>query len=151
MEPRVDPTVRRAAERLLRQRLDGMSTGEKISLGRRSPRTVFAALLEDPDPRILRALLGNPRLLEHDAVKVASDGRSRPEVLSFLASHPVWGRRRSVREALVRHPRTPVPVALGLVSRFPRRELTRLIRDAAVPKIVRVGAERRLQGRMTRE
>jgi hypothetical protein len=147
VDPRVHPMIRRSSEQLLRQRLDTLSTGEKIALARRAPRAVIGRLIEENDPRVLRSLLGNPRTVEHDAVRIASAGRTGPEVLGFIAEHPSWGQRRSVREALVRHSRTPVQVALRLVAKFPRKDLARLIREPAVPKIVRVGAERQLHGR----
>jgi hypothetical protein len=48
--------------------------------------------------------------------------------------------------ALLRNARTPVPVAFRLVGATPAPDLRRLVKDAKVPRIVRVGAERRLAG-----
>jgi hypothetical protein len=147
---RVQPTIRRQAERMLGLRLEGMSTGEKISLARRAPRGVVAGLIHGDDPRILRSLLANPRLLEQDAVTIATSARTPPESLTHLAHHPNWGRRLGVRQALVRNTRTPVSVALRLLFGLPGRDLSVLVRDPAVPKIVRVGAERKLDGQLKR-
>ena len=144
---RVNPVIRRQAERMLQLRVEDLTLGEKIALARRAPRAVITGLIHSDEPRLLRSVLGNPTLIEQDAVNIAGAGRSGGDVLTHLAEHPRWGVRRSVRQALIRNPRTPVAVSLRLIGGLPRRDLKELIRDAGVPKIVRVGAERRLEGR----
>ncbi len=141
---RVNPLLRRQAERLLLVRMEELTVGEKIALARRAPRGVLGPLIRSDDTRVLRSVLGNPSLVEQDAVTIAGAPRASGEVLAYLSSHPKWGVRRPVRQALLRNPRTPVAVALKLVAALPQRELRQLIRVADVPKIVRVGAERRL-------
>jgi hypothetical protein len=141
---RAHPTVRRHCEELLKIRLLELSLGERISLARVASPGLIQSLREAGESRVLKALLGNPKLREPDAVSIA-DGKEVPgTVLGRLAEHPEWGRRHAVRLALVRNPRTPVPVALNLVRRFPRPELRRLAKDGRAPKIVRVGAARQL-------
>jgi hypothetical protein len=45
---------------------------------------------------------------------------------------------------LLRNPRTPVHAAMRLLKSMPRRDLKKLGRDDKIPKIVRMGAERRM-------
>jgi hypothetical protein len=142
---RVRPSVRRRAEEILKIRIEAMPLGERISLARRPSHALAVALAECADAGVLRALLGNPRLLEADAVRIASGARTPPEALRAIAEHVTWGARRSVRMALLLNPRTPVPVALRLVRAAMRHDLSRLAADAKAPRIVRVGAERRLE------
>jgi len=142
---RVRPSVRRRAEEILKIRIEEMPLGERISLARRPSRALVAALAQCADAGVLRALLGNPRLLEADAVRIASGAGTPPEALRAIAEHVTWGARRSVRMALLLNPRTPVPVALRLVRAAMRHDLSRLAADAKAPRIVRVGAERRLE------
>jgi hypothetical protein len=106
---------------------------------------LIGALCDSSEAAVLRALLGNGRLVEADAVRIASGTGTPGEVLRTLAEDPAWGVRRSVRTALLRNPRTPVASALGLMCRMPRRDLVRLAEDREAPRIVRVGAERRLE------
>lgn len=143
---RVHPVIRRQTERMLQVRVEELTLGERIALARRAPRAVIASLIHSDESRLLLSVLGNPTLIEHDAVTISKASKTGGDVLSHLAAHPRWGVRRAVRQALIRNPRTPVPVALRLVGGLPRRDLQELIRDAGVPKIVRVGAERRLEG-----
>jgi len=142
---RIQPGVRRQAEEVLKKRLPELSEGERVSLARRASRGVIAALRESTESRVLKALLGNVRLMEHEALRIASNPTSPRDVLASLAEHPAWGDRYSVRVSLVGNPRTPVPVALRLMEALPPSDLRRLSQDARVPRIVRVGADRRLE------
>jgi hypothetical protein len=141
---RAPPVVRRHAEALIEMRLEEMSLGERVALARRASRGLVGRLIEMGEARVMQGLLGNPRLVERDAIRVASSGRVSAGLLSHLARHPKWGPRREVRLALLRNARTPVPAALGLLGMLSRRDLRRLAGDENVPRIVRVGAERRL-------
>jgi hypothetical protein len=141
---RVHPVVRRQAETLLTIRIEELSLGERIALSRRAPRGLIGSLIDSGEDRVLRGLLGNPRLVESDAVRIAASRCGAPGFFHFLAAHPAWGRRRAVRLALVRNPRAPVQIALRLVDGMPVRDLRQLVKDVKVPRIVRVGAGRRL-------
>jgi hypothetical protein len=144
-DARLHPALRRQAEQILKERLPEMSLGEQISVARRATGGLIAALRGSGEVRVLRALLGNPRLKERDAEAVASGGEAPGEVLGWLTRHGKWGNRRAVRLALVRNARTPVADALKLVAKLPRRELEQLATEEEAPKIVRVGAVRRLE------
>ncbi len=146
-DPKVQPGVRRQAEEVLKRRVEELTQGERITLARRASRGVIAALRESGEARVLKALLGNTRLVEHDALSIASSALAPREVLALLADHPAWGARYSVRLALLGNPRTPVPAALRVMEGLPLQDLERVAGDAGVPKIVRVGADRRLQAR----
>jgi hypothetical protein len=141
---RVHPSVRRHSEELLKVRLLELTLGERITLARVASPGVVELLREGGEARVLLALLGNTKLRELDAVRIASGEEVPGPVLGRLAEHPMWGRRRAVRVALVTNPRTPVSVALSLVRNFPRRDLRQLAKDGGAPKIVRVGAARHL-------
>jgi hypothetical protein len=142
--PHVNPAVRRLAERYLKERLDAMASGERIALARRASRGLIGSLCASVEEPVLRALLGNPFLVEADAIAVASSDEAPRAVLAHLAEHPKWGMRRDVALALVRNGHTPIPAALRILHRLGRRELRELCREPGLPDIVRIGAERRL-------
>lgn len=140
----LSPVLRRDAEKVLRTRLPELSLGEKITLARRAGRGLVEALLEGGEGPVLQALLGNPRMTEREVLRIAAAPASAPEALASVAQHPAWGRRRDVRLAVLGNPRTPVAAALRLVEHIPAEDLGRVAGDASVPRIVRLGAERRL-------
>ena len=143
-DARLHPVVRRQAERLLALRLEELSLGERVALARRASRGLIGPLIDMSEGPVLRGLLGNSRLVELEAVRVASCACGQPDLFRQLAGHPKWSVRRSVRLALLRNPRTPVPAALSLVEKLSLRDLRELVKDVKVPRIVRVGADRRL-------
>ena len=143
--PGAHPVVRRRAEELLRTRLERMSSGEKTTLARLATRGLIKDLIETDDGGVLRGLLGNPRLVEAEAVRLASARRSPGAVLEFLARFSHWKARAAVRNALLRNRNTPLAAALSLLRGLERPELQRVARDPAVQPAVRVRAERLLQ------
>ncbi len=144
-DARVHPAVRHQAEEVLRIRLQEMTLGERIALARKASRGIVMALRDSDDPKVLAALLGNPRLIEPDVLTIAGNALARREVLRELAEHPSWGIRRAVRLTLLRNPRTPVQVALRLLRSLPREDLEGLKRDPSTPKIVRLVAGRQME------
>jgi hypothetical protein len=142
--PHVSPVLRRQAETYLRDRIESMALGERIALARRAGRGLIGVLCRAVESPVLRALLGNPILVEADAIRVASNPGAPPDLLAHLARHPKWGRRRGVLLALGRNRRTPIPTALGILRESGVNDLRRLCRDPGLPAIVRVAAERKL-------
>jgi len=89
--------------------------GFRISLARQSVARVLERLLFDPDARVVRAILGNPRLTEADVVKLAASRRAAPEVLEVIAQDDRWIARYPVKVALANNPTTPLRVVLWLL------------------------------------
>lgn len=138
------PVIRRQGENLLKGRLEELTQGERIALARRASRGLIPMLAASADGPVLRALLGNPRLIEAEAAGIAASPTAPADLLSHLSGHPTWGRRRSVRLAVAGNARTPAAAALRVVSSLAPGDLRRLAGDDKVPRIVRVAADRRL-------
>ena len=129
--PHVNPVLRRLAGKHLEARFERMTLGQRIALARGAARGMIASLAESDEAQVLGALLGNPYLVEADAVKIASGTTAPPEFLGRLAGHPRWGGRHSVRLALALNARTPVAAALGIVQRLSRTDLRRAVGGCA--------------------
>ena len=138
------PVIRRQGETLLKGRVEELTSGERIALARRASRGLIPSLAGSSESLVLRALLGNVRLIESDAAAIAASSTAPPDLLSHLCGHPTWGRRRSVRLAAVGNPRTPAAAALRVVRALAAPDLRRLAEDDKVPRIVRIAADRRL-------
>jgi hypothetical protein len=116
--PTVPADIKRAAEEQILNRLGSLSTGEKISLARRASGRVAAALLRDPDIRVMTTALDNSHLLEA-AVVTALMRNDAPDSLFAIASdHGKWSQRREVQIALLRNEKTPLPLAIQLARNF---------------------------------
>lgn len=129
-DTRLHPVVRRAADLRLVERLPGLAVGERMAVARGASPAVIAAVRQDPTPRVIGALLDNPRLTEGLLMPLAASDRASPHVLARLAASPRWGSRATIRYALCRNPATPLPAALALLPMLARRELEAVAADA---------------------
>jgi len=144
----VHPIVRRAGEKRILERLPALAVGERVGLARSASPGLVSALRLDPSPRVLGALLENPRLTEGMLVPLAANERAAPACLSRLARDRRWGARRAIRVALCRNPSTPVADAVRLVPSLARAEIRALLADPRVaPAVARKARERLGAGR----
>ncbi len=137
VDPRVHPAVRRAADDRLIERLPGLSVGEKISIARRGSARVVQALRRDPTPRVIAALLENPRMTESLLVSVIASEQTSPGILEVVAAHNRWNAAYEVRVTLCRNPRTPLTTAMALLPLLKRADLAAVAADLALPLPVR--------------
>lgn len=136
-ETRVAPAVRRAAERRILDRIPGLALGEKIAIARRASRMVQQALGKDSNPRVVKALLENPRLTTGVLLPIVSRGATAPPVLAAVAEDRRWGSRYPIKVAIARNPKTPVATALRLVSSLKKGDLRALTREPRINDVVR--------------
>ncbi len=97
--------------------------GYRISLARRALQGTIERLLYDTDPRVLRTLLGNPRLTEADVVNLAASKRASPETLELISQDERWVTRYPVKVALANNPSTPPRVVVSLLPYLLYRDL----------------------------
>jgi hypothetical protein len=136
-ESRVRPTVRRAAERRLAERLPGLAVGEKVAIARRCSSGLVSRIGQDPNPRVIQALLENPRLTEGVLLQLVSRDSARPEVLAMVARDRRWGVRYRIRVPICRNPNTPVATALSQLAALRKPDLKAVAEDRRLAKAVR--------------
>jgi hypothetical protein len=144
-ETRTPPPVRVAANRKLEDALRFLATGEKVAVARFAASALFSPLLDDPDLRVLEAVLANSRLASEDLQRWLSTGHPEPEALAFLARDPRWMSRPAVRIALLKHRLTPRAVALSLLTSASRGEWRRLAEDPACDALLAACARELLE------
>ena len=136
MTPSVAADIKRAAEEQLLLRADTLSAGEKISLAKRASGRVAAALLQDPDSRVLVPALDNPQLTEALVVQALMK-RTAPELLFVQAgNHPKWSHRREVQTALLRCEKTPLELAQELSRHFSEESLRSIVPPERIPLLL---------------
>lgn len=142
---RLATPLRTAAENRLKERLPELEAGERISLARQAPPGLLPLLAADGDPRVIRALLVNPRLREREVVVLVETPTTASGVLAAVGTNDRWVNRPAILKGVVSHKNTPVHVALTLLRRFSRRDLQRLLMERPLPRLVQIGAERILE------
>lgn len=123
LDMRLHPIVRRAAETRLLERLPALSVGEKMAIARSAAPGVLAALRNDPTPKVIAALLENPRLTEGLLLPLLASERAQAAVLAVVAASPKWSVRYPIRLALCQNTRTPLERVLLLLPLLKRGDL----------------------------
>ncbi|MEM6453685.1 MAG: hypothetical protein AAF772_01185 [Acidobacteriota bacterium] len=147
IDMRLRPSLRAAGERYLGMRLPKLAVGEKLALARRAGSEVRNLLRRDPSPRVIAALLDNPRLTERQLLALASDPEAAPRALDHLARHPRWGVRREIRAALALNPRAPFAAVFDALPTLASDDLAAVANAEALPAIVRHRAKTLLEAR----
>jgi len=117
-----------------------ITLGERRSMARSRARETLDRLLSDPDPVVVANLLDNPRLTEREVLKIASKRPNSAPILTLVARHRVWSRRRDVVRAVVQNPYTPPRTAAVLLEFMLTQDLKRVARDKTLHAQVRSGA-----------
>ena len=144
-EIRTPPPVRVAANRRLEGALRFLAVGERLAVARFAASALFPALLDDPDLRVLEAVLANPRLTSEDLQRWLATGHPRPEALALVAGNPLWMNRPAVRIALLTHRVTPRAAALSLLTSASRGEWRRLAEDPSIDALLAACARELLE------
>jgi hypothetical protein len=134
---RLRPTVRRAADLQLAARLPQLAVGEKVTIARRASAGLLASLRQDPSPRVIAALLDNPRLTEGILAPLVHSERTSPPVLALIAADRRWGLRQELRSLLCRNPRTPVDTVLRILPTLRKDDLRAVGSDPRLAEAVR--------------
>ena len=100
--PVVAADIKIAVEEALINRLETISTGEKMSLARRASARVAAALLADADMRVVNTALENSRLTEAMVAKSLLRHDSADSLAESVGRHVKWSLRPEIQHALQR-------------------------------------------------
>ncbi len=93
------PEIKRNAEDSLIRRLETITLGEKLSLGKRGSGRLAGALLHDDEPRIVTCALDNPRLNEALVLQAMSHRSAKAHLLDAIRAHAKWSLRREIQLA----------------------------------------------------
>jgi hypothetical protein len=137
LDTRLHPRLRRAADQQLLARLPQLAVGEKITIARQASAAVLTQLLRDPSPRVVAALLDNPRLSEGLLGPVVNGEATPGPILELIAADRRWGVRNDLKLALARNPNTPSQTALGILSSLRKVDLRVVAGDPRLGEPVR--------------
>jgi hypothetical protein len=126
------------SERQIRQ----LPVGVRLKLARRCPRTMRQFLIRDTNPLVALAVLQSNPLTDTEIEHYARSRNVVTDVLEYIAKQRPWVSKYTVALGLVNNPRTPLNVALPLLSRVSVRDLRIMAKDRNLPDAVRQSAMR---------
>ena len=144
LSPAVPADIKLLAEEVIVGRLDSISSGERLTLARQSSSRVAAALLFDPEPRIVEAALMNPRLTEPWIVRSLMRSEAGMLLIDLICKHPKWSLRREIQTAILRNVNTPFGRILQIAPQLPPRIVRDVLKTAKLSPEVQSYLERML-------
>jgi hypothetical protein len=114
--------------------------GERKALARRPNRKAMDKLLADPHPAVIRTLLGNPKVVEDDIVRLAARRPNSADILAEIARSGQWAHRGRVRMAVILNPDTPIELSIPMLTLLVRTELKQVARTTYLAPMLRAAA-----------
>jgi hypothetical protein len=124
------------------QRLYRLNTAQKMISALKGTREDRAILVRDPNRLVSAAVLGSPKLTDVEIESFAGMKSLSGEILRKIGNHKDWMKRYGVVANLVKNPRTPLAISIGLVSRLNPRDIKSLAVDRNVPEVIRKQAQK---------
>jgi hypothetical protein len=135
--PSAPAEIRRVAEEIITARIPHLPVGEKLTLARRGPARVAGALLAEGHAQAVKPALANPFLTESQVLKVLAKPAVPERVVAAISQHTKWSRHYNVRLALVRNPKTPVPIVLAILPDLTLGDLKEIAALESLPPHLR--------------
>ncbi len=126
----------------LQQKIQAMSTGERLKLAMRGNREARVILIRDSSLMIRRYVLSNPRISEEEIVMLARNRQVDRELLDVICRDNEWLNNYQVRLAVVKNPKTPLTVALKHLSTLMMRDLRQMAKSKNIPTAINSAAKR---------
>ena len=124
------------------QKIYKMNSAEKIITALKGSREERAVLVRDPNRLVSAAVLGSPRLSEPEIESFSAMKNVSDEILRKIGKHREWTKKYQVVSNLVKNPRTPIAISMGLVARLNPRDLKAVAIDKNVPEAIRKHAKK---------
>jgi hypothetical protein len=125
-------------------RISSMSVPQRLTLAMKGTREERSILIRDQNKIVGLAVLSSPKVTETEVESFAKMTTISDELLRIIANTRAWVKNYGVMLALTRNPKTPVAVAMNLISRLNDRDMRLLSTDRNVAEIVRITARKKV-------
>lgn len=132
------------------QRLARMNVTEKIRVAMRGSREERAILIRDPNKLVSISVLASPKLTDQEVEGFAKLAALSEDALRVIGTTRAWIKSYGVVQGLVKNPKTPISISLGLVIRLIEKDLKAIATDRNIPEPIKLLARKLVQGGQAR-
>ena len=125
-------------------RVRKLPVAARVKLALTGNKEARQVLSHDSVKLVQTCVLRNPRFTLEEALAMAKNRSLAGELLRIIAEQKDWIRNYSVRLALVQNPKTPLQVALGLLSGIQERDMRQIAKSRNVASVLQAQAKRNL-------
>jgi hypothetical protein len=124
----------------------GQLQAQKIHLALHGDKNERMAILRDNNKLLHAYVLRNPQLSLEELVFMARSATVSIELLTQIGGRREWAERPEIAIALVRNPKTPIPLALKLLDHVGMSELRTLAKQQNVRDAIQRAARKKILG-----
>jgi hypothetical protein len=126
------------------QQLGDMKFTDRLKAAVKGSKEMRSILIRDTNRMIAAAVLSSPKLTSSEVEGFARMTSVSEDVLRVIGSSRNWTKNYGVIVALTKNAKTPIPMAITLMSRLAERDVAMLSVDRNVPEQVRIAARRKV-------
>ncbi|MDT8070926.1 MAG: hypothetical protein ROO76_22415 [Terriglobia bacterium] len=128
--PPVPADVKMIAEGAIINRLETISSGERLTLAKEGSTRIAAALLVDSEARVSDAALLNSRLTEQFVVRALMREDAPQHFVHAVCRHTKWSLRKEIQIALLKNVHTPMSRAVYFSEQLSSQALREVLATA---------------------
>lgn len=129
----------------LMQKIQDMSTGQKIRLTLLGNAAARAILVRDPNKTVSMAAVGSPAMTDAEAARIAQSKQVSDDILRYIGNRRDWLGNYELKRNLMFNPKTPMGIAMKFLSHLRVTDLRALARSKNVGASLRTAANQRVQ------
>lgn len=126
----------------LLQRVSKMPVSSKIKAALVGNRELRCLLVRDSNRLVATTVMASPKITETEIELFSQLRNVNEEVLRMIGNNREWTKNIKIAKNLVKNPRAPVHISMGLLPRLTTLDLKMLEKDKSVPDCVRQQAKR---------
>ncbi|MGA8101639.1 MAG: hypothetical protein WB869_05770 [Candidatus Acidiferrales bacterium] len=147
MLPSAPSEVRRLAQEAILAKIPQLPLGQKLTLARRGPARVAAALILEGHPRASVDALKNPYLTESQVLRVLASRAVTEPVVAAIARDPKWSAQKNVRFGLLRAASELSPQIEAFLGDFTLSELAEVVSLEEIASPIRIAVRQEIAKR----
>jgi len=124
----------------------GAAQAAKIQQALHGDKNQRMAILRENNKMLHAYVLRNPQIQLDEVIAIARMTTVSVEVLTFIAGRREWAERAEVASALVRNPKTPVPLAIRMLDHIGQSEIRQLAKQTSVREAIQRAARKKILG-----
>jgi hypothetical protein len=129
------------------RQIQSMTIADKIQFAMHAGKEARSILIKDPNKQVAMAVLSSPKLNEDEVLLMAQSRNVSEDVLRKIAKNKDWTKKYPICLSLVNNPKTPIAIALAILTIIKTKDLALLIKNRNVPQALRSSASRYLKMR----
>lgn len=114
----------------------------RVKIARKASRQIRAMLIRDPNAQVAVTVITANSLPDSEVEAIANNRSVCEEVLAEIPKKREWIKKYTIAKALVKNPKTPLPIAMKLVPRMSVKDLRDLAKDKNASEGVRQMSKR---------